>query len=169
MPATAAATPSPWLGRIMAILRLGLGWIFLWAFLDKLLGLGFATAPDKSWLAGGSPTAGFLQFAATGPLAPVYQGLAGSMAVDVLFMGGLLFLGSALILGIARKPAALIGGLLMLLMYSALLLPKNNPLLDDHIIYLLVLAVLGLWPDRTWSLEGRWAGTRIVKRFPFLE
>ena len=29
-------------GRIWGVLRLSIGWVFLWAFLDKLLALGFA-------------------------------------------------------------------------------------------------------------------------------
>jgi thiosulfate dehydrogenase [quinone] large subunit len=40
---------------LLAGIRLALGWVFLWAFLDKLFGLGHETAPAKSWLSGGSP------------------------------------------------------------------------------------------------------------------
>jgi thiosulfate dehydrogenase [quinone] large subunit len=35
---------------------------FLWAFLDKTFGLGFATESGKGWLDGGSHTEGFLTF-----------------------------------------------------------------------------------------------------------
>jgi len=38
-------------GKILGILRISFGLIFLWAFFDKLFGLGFATASDKSWIA----------------------------------------------------------------------------------------------------------------------
>ncbi len=31
-------------GYVWGIFRLGMGWIFLWAFFDKLFGLGYATA-----------------------------------------------------------------------------------------------------------------------------
>ena len=37
---------------ILGLLRISIGLIFLWAFFDKLFGLGFATSFDKSWLAG---------------------------------------------------------------------------------------------------------------------
>ena len=40
--------------------RLALGWIFLWAFLDKLFGLGHSTPSTGAWINGGSPTKGFL-------------------------------------------------------------------------------------------------------------
>ena len=49
-------------GMVWGLLRMAVGWIFLWAFLDKLVGLGFATEVGKGWLNGGSPTFGFLNF-----------------------------------------------------------------------------------------------------------
>ena len=55
------------LDRIWALGRIGLGWTFLWAFLDKVFGLGFSTPSDRSWLSGGSPTEGFLANSAAGP------------------------------------------------------------------------------------------------------
>ena len=42
------------------MLRFAMGFIFLWAFFDKVFGLGFATTADKAWIRGGSPTTGFL-------------------------------------------------------------------------------------------------------------
>src|ERR1044072_1320309 len=43
-----------------ASLRLLTGFAFLWAFLDKTFGLGYATPSGKGWIDGGSPTKGFL-------------------------------------------------------------------------------------------------------------
>ena len=40
----------------LALSRILLGFVFLWAFLDKTFGLGFATAAEKAWVAGGSPS-----------------------------------------------------------------------------------------------------------------
>jgi CPA2 family monovalent cation:H+ antiporter-2 len=37
-----------------------MGFVFLWAFLDKTFGFGYATASGKGWIDGGSPTEGFL-------------------------------------------------------------------------------------------------------------
>lgn len=153
---------------IWALTRIGLGWIFLWAFLDKLFGLGFATPSDKAWIAGGSPTAGYLGYAVHGPLASVYQNLAGNVFVDGVFMAGLLGIGLALILGVGLRLASYGGGLLMLLMWSSGLPPENNPILDEHIIYLLLL--WGLWTvraGRTWGLGTWWAEK--VKKIPILE
>ena len=144
--------------RLLAAVRIGLGWIFLWAFLDKLLGLGFATQADGAWLAGGSPTAGFLTHGTAGPLAGLYQWMAGHPVVDALFMFGLFGLGIALLLGIAMRVAAVGGPLLMLLMWSARLPPANNPLIDDHIIFALIIVALATADaGRTWGLGGWWS------------
>lgn len=126
-------------GNLWAALRIVVGWLFLWPFLDKLFGLGFATAPENAWIAGGSPTRGFLKFAASGPLAPLFQSLAGNPIVDWLFMLGLLSTGLALLLGIGVTIAGYSGAVLMLLMWLSRLPPENNPILDEHIVYLLVL------------------------------
>jgi thiosulfate dehydrogenase [quinone] large subunit len=97
---------------IWAALRIGMGWLFLWPFLDKLFGLGFTTAPEDAWIAGGSPTFGYLKFATSGPLAPIFQSLAGNPVVDWLFMLGLLLIGLALISGIGVSIAAYAGALI---------------------------------------------------------
>lgn len=155
---------------IWILLRLVLGFMLFWAFLDKLFGFGRATAPDKSWLSGGSPTAGFLNNAVQGPFADFYHNIAGSPVVDWLFMAGLFFIGLALILGIGMKIAGYAGALLMLLMWTALLFPKNNPILDEHIIYLFVFLGLASVKAGHWFGLGRWwSDTALVKKYPFLE
>jgi len=156
--------------KIWILIRLGLGWIFLWAFLDKLFGLGFSTAAENAWLAGGSPTTGFLSFATTGPLAGAYQVLAGNVAIDWLFMLGLLFLGVTLILGIANRLAGYIGALLMFLMWTSLLLPEHNPLIDEHIIYLFLLVGISIVkPGKWFGLGEWWTSIGVVKKHPILE
>lgn len=166
--------------KIWGLVRIGLGFVFFWAFIDKLVGLGFSTCRDSatnalnvmcegSWLAGGSPTAGFLQFGTSGPLANLYQGLAGNPFIDWLFMLGLLGIGLGLILGIGMRIATLAGVLLMLMMYTATLPPENNPFIDDHIIYALVL--IGLLKQNSTQEIGfgkQWQKTKLVKRYPFL-
>ncbi len=128
---------------IWLLLRLSLGFIFLWAFLDKTFGLGFATKSGAGWLQGGSPTAGFLGHAVRGPFVDFFHNLAGVALVDWLFMLGLLFVGVALIVNRYVKLAALAGSMMLLFMYLALLLPENNPIIDEHIVYILVLGLLG--------------------------
>ncbi len=155
----------------LGLTRITLGFVFLWAFLDKTFGLGFATAPEKSWLFGGSPTSGFLMGATHGPFAGFYQLLANTPVVDWIFMIGLLFIGLSLILGIGVRIAGYSGALLMLLMYTAAMPPTNNPLIDDHIIYALILLLfantkmIGCWL----GIGSFWSKTSLVKKYRFLE
>lgn len=165
----------------LALARISLGAIFLWAFLDKLFGLGFATCRDRvsdavttgcaqAWSNGGSPTSGFLENATKGPLASFYQNLAGLAWVDWLFMGGLLVIGLGLILGVWVKIASLGGVLLMLLMWSSALWPANNPLLDDHIVYLFVLVAIYYGnAQQKWGLRDKWVNMALVRNAKFLE
>lgn len=154
---------------IWGFLRISLGWIFLWAFLDKLFGLGFATKAESAWLSGGSPTLGFLKFATKGPFAEVFQSMAGSILVDWLFMLGLLLIGLALMLGIMVKLASLSGMVMLILMYLAALLPEHNPFVDDHIIYSLVLLLFLFIPVGDWLGFGRkWSRTSFVRNMSWL-
>ncbi len=155
---------------LSAMLRIGMGFIFLWAFFDKVFGLGYATLPEKSWLAGNSPTSGFLKFGTTGPFKPFFESLAGNSVVDWLFMLGLLGIGLALVLGIGKKLSTLFGTLLLLLMWLSTFPPKNNPLIDEHIIYILVLQLLlPLQSGGVLGLGKWWDETVLVKKFPFLK
>lgn len=129
---------------IFMVLRLVMGFIFLWAFVDKVFGLGFATAASKAWIHGASPTAGFLMFATKGPFVEFFHSLAGIAVVDWLFMLGLLFVGLTLMLNKFVKWGCIAGTLMLLCMYMALLLPENNPLIDDHIVYILVLILIAI-------------------------
>jgi len=155
---------------LSSALRIGLGWLFFWAFIDKLFGLGFATTPEKSWLAGASPTFGFLKFAAKGPFAEFYHSLAGSPLVDWLFMLGLAFVGISFLLGIMVRLGGIAGALMMVLMWTALLFPENNPFLDEHLIYLAVFLLFAVRGSaQEFGLGGWWTQQPIVRRYPMLQ
>jgi len=141
---------------VFAALRIVAGFTFLWAFLDKLFGLGYSTPSERSWINGGSPTRGFLANSASGPFEGVYKDIAGAGWADWLFMLGLAAIGTALLLGIGMRIAAVSGALLYLLMWTVVLPPENNPILDDHIIGALVVIALALvHAGDTFGL-GRW-------------
>ena len=153
---------------IWAALRIGVGWLLLWPFLDKLFGLGFATASEDAWIAGGSPTFGYLKFATSGPFAPLFQSLAGNPVVDWLFMLGLLFVGLALLLGIGLNIAGYSGAMMMLFLWLSRLPPENNPVLDEHIVYMIVLIGLARVKAGQWFGLGKW-WSRLVKDYPALQ
>lgn len=164
MPAVQQKTNFVWV-----LLRLVMGWTMLWAFIDKLLGLGFATKPERAWINGGSPTTGFLNNAVQGPFAEFFHSLAGKPLVDWLFMLGLLCVGVGFLLGIAMRFSGYVGALMMALMYVALIQPVNNPITDDHIISTLVFLLLGNSnAGSTFGLQNWWRKTSVVKILPFL-
>ena len=155
---------------VFAGARLALGWVFLWAFLDKLFGLGHETASARAWTNGGSPTKGFLANSPTGPFKDFYTSFAGEAWADWLFMIGLAGIGAALILGIGMRVAAVTGTALLVMMWSAVLPPENNVFMDDHLVYALVLVGLALvGAGNTLGLGKPWRNIEIVKRNPWLK
>ena len=156
---------------VIAITRFVMAAQFLWAFFDKLLGLGLATAPDKAWIRGGSPTLGFLTKGATGPFAKIFNAIGGKSLTDWLFMLGLLLIGLVLLLGIGMKIGTISGSVLMFFMWGATL-PKPNDFfqIDEHLVYILVLlTLLLLKAGRVAGLGKLWTNTKLVKRLPGLE
>ena len=160
------ATEPHW---IWGLTRLAMGWVFLWPFLDKTFGLGFATEAGEGWIDGGSPTFGFLTFGTSGPFAEFFQTFAGATWANWLFMIGLFGVGAALLAGTGVRIAAAAGSALLILMWLAALPPTNNPFLDDHLVYALVLAGLAaVNAGDIFGLGRRWSRLELVKRFPIL-
>ncbi|OGI17563.1 MAG: hypothetical protein A3J63_04195 [Candidatus Moranbacteria bacterium RIFCSPHIGHO2_02_FULL_40_12b] len=155
---------------IYAFLRIAMGWIFLWPFWDKIFGLGYSTMPGKAWINGVSPTTGFLMKATKGPFKEIFQGLAGSAFVDWLFMAGLVLIGLALMLGILVKLAAYSGSVMFFLMWLAALPPERNPIIDEHIIYILIILALA-YSEKGYlfSISRWWSNTNLVKKFPIFK
>ena len=153
----------------LAVARVMIGFVFLWAFLDKLLGLGISTPHGKAWIDGASPTTGFLLKGVNpqSPLVDFFHSLANNPLVDWLFMLGLLGIGVALILGIGLRIAAVTGTVLLMLMWAAEQPLKNNPLIDDHVVYATVMwaAAFGV---RKLSLFDTWMQTKYAKKNEWL-
>jgi thiosulfate dehydrogenase [quinone] large subunit len=124
----------------LAITRLSIGWVFVWAFLDKTFGLGHETLSKAAWINGGSPTKGFLSNASTGPFTSFYKDIAGATWADWLFM------------------------------WTAVLPPANNPFMDDHLVYAIVLVLLALTAaGKTLGLGRRWERIPLVSRHGILK
>jgi thiosulfate dehydrogenase (quinone) large subunit len=160
--------------RVIALLRIVAGAFFLWVFLDKAFGLGYSTPESKAWIHGNSPTAIFLSNVHVGPFASALRSWAGMAWADWLFMTGMAGVGLALLLGIGLRVAAAAGTTVMLLMWISEWPPARtseagratgsaNPVIDEHVIYALLLITLAaLSAGRTWGL-GRW-WSRLVGR-----
>ncbi|KES03194.1 membrane protein [Streptomyces toyocaensis] len=173
-----AATPTATAAGAHAFagLRLLTGFVFLWAFLDKTFGLGYATPSGKGWADGGSPTEGFLSNVAVGPMESTFHAWAGATWADWLFMLGLLGTGLALVAGIGLRLAAVAGTAMMALMWIAEWPPaqhlsdgspsmSTNPFADYHLVYAAVLiALAAVGAGATWGLGRAWARLPFVSR-----
>lgn len=157
---------SPLLRKLLAFARILIGFTFMWPFLDKLFGFGFATPSARAWINGGKPSQGFLK-GVEGPFADVFHPMASGFS-DILFMAGLFGIGLAMLLGAGLKVAAWSGTLLLFLMYLAEFphgqgpdFHATNPLVDSHWheAALLLVSAHGLSGD-TWGL-GRWWGRKV--------
>ncbi|GGN48452.1 membrane protein [Streptomyces albiflavescens] len=178
--ATAAAAVTATRSYVFAGLRLLTGFVFLWAFLDKTFGFGYATGSGKGWIDGGSPTKGFLSGVAAGPMESTFHDWAGAGWADWLFMLGLLGIGLALVSGVALRFAAVAGTAMMALMWIAEWPPakhlsdgslsmSTNPFVDYHLIYAVVLiALAAAGAGATWGLGKVWARIPFVSRNPWL-
>lgn len=155
--------------KVLAMLRLALGWTMFWPFLDKTFGLGVPTVAEKAWILGNSPTTGYLA-GVTGPFAGLFNALSGSPVVDWLFMLGLALIGLALIFGVGMRVAGHAGALMMLLMWMASLPLDHNHLVDDHFINLFLFLYLAYASSGQYFGLGRfWSKTKLVKSHKWLE
>jgi len=158
------------IGRVcLAIFRILLGWYFLWAFFDKMFGLGFQTPAGSGFIDGGSPSS-FVIYVADGLLKDFYDSLAGNTIVDIVLLLGLLVLGVTLILGITSKLTTFGTSLFLLVMFSLHIPPTDNPIIDHRVIMMAGMVVTYyLGGFEKLSLYEKWKELSIVKKFPILE
>jgi thiosulfate dehydrogenase [quinone] large subunit len=169
----------PGVRRVLAVSRVVIGFTFLWAFLDKLFGLGFSTPSSRAWINGGTPAQGFIK-SIDGPFKDAFQVFANPFG-DWLFMAGLLGIGVAMIAGAGLRIAAVAGTLLMLFMFMAewptattlvdgkVVSGSTNPIVDSHWheALLLIIAAVTLAGD-TWGLGKWWGGLSVVRKHRWL-
>ncbi|MDQ2781496.1 DoxX family protein [Lapillicoccus sp.] len=180
-PTPATAHRASGAGQVaLAVARIGLGFVFLWAFLDKMFGLGYGTGSAKSVLNGGSPSKGFLSHVNVGPLQSFFHSIAGVGIVDWIFMISLLGIGVAMILGAGLRIAAVSSVVLLLGMWAAewpmaqfaadgTASGSQNPFVDYHIVYALLAVVLGFFATGSRLGLGHWWSTLgVVRKHPVL-
>lgn len=158
---------------LLSVTRIALGFYFLWAFIDKLLGLGYQTCRsvaedgtitiarfcENAWVNGGHVTEGYLVYGgnANSPFHAFFVDLGAERWTDWPFMLGLAGVGLALILGIGTKIGAWSAGLMLFFMYLTQMPTVTNPILDEHLIYILAIAAIVLVEKERQSVGlGRW-------------
>ncbi|TDC73597.1 hypothetical protein [Streptomyces hainanensis] len=167
--------------RALAVLRIATGLIFLWAFLDKAFGWGYATPAENSWTHGGSPARGYLTSISVGPLETTFQSWAGETWVDWLYMAGLFGVGASLVAGVGLRITAVAGPLMMFFLWLSQFPPARhlsdgspsmspNPLVDQHVVYAVAMVVVAACSaGRVWGLGGVWARLPVVSRHRWLQ
>jgi thiosulfate dehydrogenase [quinone] large subunit len=156
-PAAKAKAPGSSVGwAFLSLTRIAIGFVFFWAFIDKLFGLGFSTCRqddgsveymcDAAWVNGARMTEGYLA-SSSGPFAEFFADLGKQAWTDWPYMIGLAGIGLALIFGIGTKIAMITGPLMLAMMYVSHSWPgeggnANNPFVDDHMIQ--ALAIIGI-------------------------
>ncbi len=159
----------------IALLRVGTGFAFLWAFFDKTFGWNYSTPSSRAWIHGGSPTKGFLSSVDTGPWQSMFHAWAGKQWADWLFMIGLAGIGLALILGIGLRVAAVTGTVLVAFMWFAVFPPaqhaadgsltgSSNPFLDEHVMFALAFLTIAAF-----GVGSRLGFGAMWKKVPFVE
>lgn len=143
------------------LLRLGMGWLFFYAGITKILAPGWSAA---GYLRGAKTFTAFYEWLASPAILPI---------INFINEWGLLFLGLSLILGLFARLSSVLGALLMVLYYFPILqFPYPNPhsfIVDEHIVYALALVVLAaIGSGRFWGLQKWCSGLPICSKYPKL-
>jgi len=152
---------STWFGPALVILRVLLGWHFLYAGLTKLLNPGWSAS---GFLLHGIPEGN--------PIPQFWPYLADNWLwlIDPLNAWGLTLIGIGLIVGGAVRWCAFWGSIVMLFYWAASLPLANSILIDDHIIYVVILFGLGAFgAGRYLGIDASIEEWTIVKNNPGLK
>ncbi|MEK7066087.1 MAG: hypothetical protein AAB965_00775 [Patescibacteria group bacterium] len=135
--------------------------MFFWSGITKVIDPAWSAA---GFLNGAKAFTGFYQWLATPEILPV---------TNFMNEWGLTLLGLALIFGVFVRLGAVLGSVLMFLYYLPILqFPYPNVhsfIVDEHIIYISALLVLGsLKAGRVWGFEEWCSNSPLCRRFPKL-
>ncbi|MFC6726235.1 DoxX family membrane protein, partial [Halobium palmae] len=136
-----------WVGYALLGLRLVMGWTLFYAGITKLLDPAWsAEGYLRNAIPAGNPFAGFWPALADGWL----------WLIDPLNAWGLTLVGLCLLLGLLVRWAAFWGAAMMLFYWAASLPLENGLVVDDHVVYALLLFGLGAFgAGRILGLDAR--------------
>lgn len=143
------------------LLRVSLGILFFYAGITKVINPNWSS---EGYLKGAKTLTEFYNFLLQPNLLPI---------INFVNTWGLTLLGVSLLLGIFVRLSSKLGALLMLLYYIPILkfpyAGANSFLVDQHIIFILVLLLLGsVRSGRFWGLENWCSKLPICSKYPKL-
>lgn len=145
----------------LAVTRIALGWLMFYAGITKVINPAWSA---EGYLNTAKTFSGFYAWLTQPGLLSV---------VNFLNEWGLTLLGVSLILGVFVRLSGILGAILMVLYYfpglSFPMIGKNAFLVDEHIIYALILLFFAsVRAGRVWGLERWCASLPICSKFPKL-
>jgi thiosulfate dehydrogenase [quinone] large subunit len=164
---------APWHRMGVALLRIAVGIIFLWAGLDKLIGtsgwtaagfLGHATGGSLGWpFVTGTPAEGTIYNPTHDFWVSLSTNSTAMSIINPLVVCGEIGIGVSLILGLLTRFGALMGALMMALFFVAAW-EFTNGIVNQHLTYLVVcLAIAGLGAGKYYGLDGMLAGSGFAR------
>ncbi|MFD1588881.1 DoxX family membrane protein [Halorientalis brevis] len=149
-----------WIGYALLGLRLVMGWTFFYAGITKVL--------DPEWSAAGMLLHGIPE---GNPFVSVWTTMANEWLwlIDPLNAWGLTLVGLCLLLGGLVRWAAIWGAVMMVFYWAAALPLAHGIVIDDHIVYAMLLFGLGAFgAGRILGVDAYLEATDLVERFPKL-
>lgn len=139
------------------LMRLVMGWVFLYAGLQKIL--------QGNW------TAEKFLTSLNGPFASFFHQMAGNHFIDWLNMIGLILIGTALVLGIFVRWTSFWAIILMVLYYLAQFPPRQDYLVlfDEHIVYIFIFVGFMIFGSgKFWAIDNLLEKSKLYKNNPWL-
>src|SRR3989338_5411400 len=145
----------------LALLRLSMGWLLFYAGITKVLDPTWSAA---GYLKGAITFTGFYQWLASPQILPI---------INFINEWGLTLVGITLVLGVFVRLSAGLGAIMVILYYFQVLnfpnVGDHSYLIDEHIIYAVVLLLLGSFrAGRVWGLENWCSNLPICSKYPSL-
>ncbi|MEO6956002.1 MAG: hypothetical protein ABI137_04595 [Antricoccus sp.] len=134
-------------GYLLGLVRILIGWMFIWTFIDRTFGLGRPTSHDQAWTRGGSPIDGFVGSArdsgSRNPVPGFWQFLSEQHAwVNIVLMVLIAVIGVLLVLGFGMWFSCVAGAILLLLQWFTAWPIKDNLFLNSALLGAVVLIAL---------------------------
>jgi thiosulfate dehydrogenase [quinone] large subunit len=150
-----------WVGYSLLALRLVMGWTLFYGGIDKVLASDWSA---RGYLMGAATREGTLFAGFWETMATDYIGI-----VDPLNMWGLTLVGLALMVGAFVRWSAFWGAVMMLFYYFSSYPLSHSLLIDDHIVYAVLLFGLGAFgAGRILGVDEYLEKTSVVENNPWL-